>query len=186
MAADKPAEPGAERVTERAGSAGAAKAAHGDKLRTRERQSTFVAGSLAMRIEEKTPGRIHCIKVSTTRYKTVTTIVFDRNKRVRAPVSAEGDGYDSDDSDDGNEPQGSAPVSPRAAASPVQQRAPSVKTKTASGGGKQDGQQGAWQQPRKPAKRQPSQATPLAAKQVAKVGRNDLSARRRLTKRRGP
>ena len=88
MAADKPAEPGAERVTERAGSAGAAKAAHGDKLRTRERQSTFVAGSLAMRIEEKTPGRIHCIKVSTTRYKTVTTIVFDRkrNKRVRAPI----------------------------------------------------------------------------------------------------
>ena len=114
-AADKPVQPGAARATKRADSAGAVKAAHGDKLRTRERQSTFVAGQLAMRIEEKTPGRIHCIKVSTTRYKTVTTIVFDKNKRECAPTSVDDDAYpyDSDGSGDGDEPmKGSAPVPP--------------------------------------------------------------------------
>ena len=112
-AAEKPATPGATRATKRAGGAGAAQAARGDKMRTRERQSTFVAGQLAMRIENQTPGRIHCIKVSTTRYKTVTTIVFDKNKRVCAPTSVDDDAYDSDGSGDGDEPmKGSAPVPP--------------------------------------------------------------------------
>lgn len=176
-AAVKPVKPGAPRgATKRADESGAAKAAR-DKLRTRERQSTFVAGQLAMRIEDKTPGRIHCIKVSTTRYKTVTTIVFDRNKRVRALGPAEDDDYDSDDGDDGDEPQGLEPKPPLAAGSPVQHSASSVKAKTASGGGKQDGQQGAWQQPRKPARQQASPPAKQAAKQVAKVDRNSLSAR---------
>ena len=46
-----------------------------------------------------------------------------------------------------------------------------------AGGGKQDGTQRAWQQPRKVAKPPSSKGAPPAAKKVAKVCRNDLSAR---------
>ena len=110
MAADKPAQPGAHRgAKERTGNVAVAQAAR-DKLHTRERQSTFVAGALAMRIEKDAPGRIHCIKVATTRYKTVTTIVFDRSKRVRAQTLTEDDGYDSDDSGNGDKPMGESQV----------------------------------------------------------------------------
>ena len=180
MAADKPAQPGAHRgAKERTGNVAVAQAAR-DKLHTRVRQSTFVAGALAMRIEKDAPGRIHCIKVATTRYKTVTTIVFDRSKRVRAQTLTEDDGYDSDDSGNGDEPMGESQVPHSAAANPAQAQAPTSKatTESSAGAGGQAGTQGAWQQPRKPAKQQSSTAARPVAKQVAaKVSRNSLSAR---------
>ena len=180
MAADKPAQPGAHRgAKERAGNVAVAQAAR-DKLHTRERQSTFVAGALAMRIERDVPGRIHCIKVATTRYKTVTTIVFDRSKRACALPLDEDDGYDTDDSGNGDEPMGEMPVPHNAAANSAKAQAPTSKatTESSAGAGGQVGTQGAWQQPRKPAKQQPSKAARPVAKQVAaKVSRNTLSAR---------
>ena len=178
MAANEPVQPGAPRgVTKGADKSGAAAAVR-DKLRTRERQSTFVAGSLAMRIEKDAPGRIHCIKVATTKHKTVTTIVFDRGRRVRAPALADDDDYDSDDDGEGEELKGSEPVPHiKAAAGVAQQPASSTKatTETSAGGGQQ-AKSGAWQQPRKPAKRQPLPAAKPDAKQVTKVSRNSLSA----------
>ena len=64
-AAHEPAEPAAPKRAGNEARAIRASSAR-EKLRTRERQAAFVAGQLAMRIEDDNPGRIHCIKVATT------------------------------------------------------------------------------------------------------------------------
>ena len=81
----------------------------------RERQSAYLAGQLAERIEQEQPGRIHCIKLVTTRFKTTTTIVYNR-QRVNAPVNVrEDDSDDSDEEGDGAE-LGSGPPAQNVAA----------------------------------------------------------------------
>ena len=145
----------------------------------RERQSAFLAGQLAERIEQEQPGRIHCIKLVTTRFKTTTTIVYNR-QRVNAPVNVrEDDSDDSDEEGDGAE-HGSGPPAQNVAAPK-----PAAAAKTAAAGaahavkqrggnGAVVGSSGGWQQPRKPARQTP-QPQPKQGKQPA--DRNAISAR---------
>eukprot|EP00966_Prymnesium_polylepis_P270399 6246404-Prymnesium_polylepis.1 len=130
-----------------------------------------------MRIEKEAPGRIHAIKVATTRYKTVTTIVFDKSKCLWAQANGDDDECDGDDGGDGEEHPSSESKPHKASASSAPARAPSTATTTTPTAGTQGGAQNAWQQPRKPARKQLSATAPPAAKQVAKVSRNNLSAR---------
>ena len=80
-----------------------------EKLRTRERLAAFVAGDIAMRIEELHPGRIHAIKVTCTRFKTTSTIVFDRCRGYGAENGRDNDA-DSEVSDDDDAEAAPAPA----------------------------------------------------------------------------
>ena len=137
------------------------------KMRKRERQSTHVAAEVLMRIEQQMPGRIYCFKVSTTKYKTTSTIVFDRGQ----PPAKRGDVFsaesDDDDDDDGEEaavPKGPPPqplppkpLPSRSRNEEKEQVATKPKGVDAPAAGHAPGSSspGAWQVQRKPAKQQP-------------------------------
>ena len=102
-----------------------------------------------MQIEQKMPGRIFCMKLTCTRYKSTTTLVFNNPRRQSSGFESTA-AYDDDGDDDDEEPSSELKVphgKPAAAAGPVS---------NPSKGAKPDGpvakQPGAWQLPRKPAK----------------------------------
>ena len=107
--------------------------------------------------------------------------MFDKSKHLWVPANGDDDtSYESDaddDGGDGDEHLCSEPKPHTASSHSAPARAASTATPTTPTVGKQGGAQHAWQQPRKPARKQPSSTAPPAAKQVAKVGRNNLSAR---------
>ena len=153
-----------------------------EKLRTRERQAAFVAGDIAMRIEEQFPGRIYAIKVSCTRYKTTSTVVFDGRRSIGAKSERDGD-IESDDSDDDD--AGAAPALPgkkplQTHQSPVHgtsaaqrsERNPAGGGRAAVSFGAAVGGSAGWQQPRKTARPPPQQPRPKLP-----ADRNCISAR---------
>ena len=180
----EPAEPAAPTrvgVGARASRASSAR----EKLRTRERQAAFVAGDIALRIEAQAPGRIYAIKVTCTRFKTTSTIVFDGRRSLGVTNERDGDDASdcSDDDDDGAAPAVPAVQKPQkthktvniTGAAARSERAPAVGgreqvTKGAAGAGS-----AGWQQPRKAVRPPQPPQQPVKPKQP--VDRNAISAR---------